>query len=69
MILDFHGLPWACDRRTFLKSAAVVAGLSLWPTGGFGSASAELSLAPRSKKPALIRGAFVYPPAGGALAG
>ena len=59
----------ACDRRTFIKSTAVLAGLSLWPVSGFGSATPGLNLAPRKKKPALIRGAFFYPPADVVLAG
>ena len=43
-----------------------------WPCGrssSFGSAAASLNLSPRKKKPALIRGAFFYPPADVVLAG
>jgi hypothetical protein len=69
MTLDSNGLTLGCDRRTFLKSTAVLAGLTLWPVGSFGSAAAGFNLAPRKKKPALIRGAFFYPPADLVLAG
>ncbi len=68
MTLDSNGLTLGCDRRTFLKSTAVLAGAALWPLGSFG-APAGLNLAPRKKKPALIRGAFFYPPADIVLAG
>lgn len=46
-----------------------MAGLALWPVAGFGSTAAGLNLSPRKKKPALIRGAFFYPPAEVVLAG
>src|SRR5512137_2934956 len=69
MTLDRTGLALACDRRTFIKSAAALTGAALWPLGAFASAPATLNLSPRKKKPALIRGAFFYPPADLVLAG
>jgi hypothetical protein len=69
MTLDSRGLSLACDRRNFLKSTAALASLALWPVGSFGSPTTGLSLSPRKKKPALIRGAFFYPPADVVLAG
>ena len=69
MTLDSNGLALGCDRRTFLKSSAALAGLALWPVSTFGSASAAFNLSPRKKKPGLIRGAFFYPPADLVLAG
>ena len=69
MNLDSNGLNLACDRRTFLKSTAALTGLALWPASSFGSAAESLNLSPRKKKPALIRGAFFYPPADVVLAG
>ena len=58
-----------CDRRTFLKSTAALAAVSLWPLGSFASSGAGLNPWPRKKKPALIRGAFFFPPAEVVLAG
>ena len=69
MNLNSDGLTSSYDRRTFLKSTAALAGLALWPLGSFGATSAEFNLAPRKKKPALIRGAFFYPPTDVVLAG
>jgi hypothetical protein len=51
------------DRRTFLKSAATIATLAVWP---FGCATTSPSLGQaslRKKNPGLVRGAFFYPPA------
>jgi hypothetical protein len=56
------------DRRTFLKAAALVA-LAGWPAGCVTTPSTRLAAAPRKKKPAVIRGAFFYPPAEDVLAG
>jgi hypothetical protein len=69
MNLDSNGLTPDCDRRTFLKSTAALAGLALWPLHSFADPAAAFSLAPRKKKPGLIRGAFFYPPADIVLAG
>jgi hypothetical protein len=69
MNLDSEGLSLSSDRRTFLKSTAALAALSLWPLDSFGSTAPSLNLSPRKKKPALIRGAFFYPPADVVLAG
>jgi hypothetical protein len=53
------------DRRAFLKSAAALAALAAWPLGCATSRPTwtHASLAPRKKKPGLVRGAFFYPPA------
>jgi hypothetical protein len=69
MSLNCEGLTLSFNRRSFLKSTAAMAGLALWPLGGFGASSATFNLSPRKKKPALIRGAFFYPPAEVVLAG
>lgn len=57
------------DRRTFLKSTAALAALAVWPLGCATTATTQFSSAPRKKKPAVIRGAFFYPPAEDVLAG
>ena len=57
------------DRRTFLKSTAALAALAVWPLGCATTPSVQLSSSPRRKKPAVIRGAFFYPPAEDVLAG
>ncbi len=57
------------DRRTFLKSTAALAALAVWPLGCATTPTAQLSASPRKKKPAVIRGAFFYPPAEAVLAG
>ncbi|MBM3883558.1 MAG: hypothetical protein FJ387_28280 [Verrucomicrobia bacterium] len=59
------------DRRTFLKSTAVLAALAVWPAGCATTATSRTpaSTAPRPKKPGTIRGAFFYPPAADVLAG
>ncbi|MCU0784540.1 MAG: hypothetical protein MUF81_10970 [Verrucomicrobia bacterium] len=57
------------DRRTFLKSTAALAALAVWPMGCATTPSSQLSSSPRKKKPAVIRGAFFYPPAEDVLAG
>lgn len=62
-------MPLQYNRRAFLKSSAAIAALTLWPPGGFASAPSALNLSARKKKPALIRGAFFYPPAEVVLAG
>src|SRR5512141_1445793 len=69
MNLDCEGLMLSYNRRNFLKSTAALAGLALWPLGTFGSTAPGFNLSPREKKPALIRGAFFYPPADVVLAG
>ena len=69
MNLDNDGLNLPYDRRAFLKSTAALAALSFWPLGSFGSTTAGFNLSPRKKKPAVIRGAFFYPPADVVLAG
>jgi hypothetical protein len=69
MNLDNDGLNLPYDRRSFLKSTAALAALSLWPLGSFGSNTPGFNLSPRKKKPAGIRGAFFYPPADVVLAG
>jgi hypothetical protein len=51
------------DRRSFLKSAAVLPTLSLLPVGGsVVGASPGPGLVLRPKKPAAVRSAFFYPP-------
>lgn len=57
------------DRRTFLKSTAALTALTLWPTAAFSATGPSLMPSPRKKKPALVRGAFFYPPAEVVLAG
>jgi hypothetical protein len=57
------------DRRTFLKSTAAIAALSLFPMGAFADRSPTLNMRPRKKRPALVKGAFFYPPADVVLAG
>lgn len=57
------------DRRTFLKSTAALAALAAWPVGCAIVAPARLSSAPRRMKPAVVRGAFLYPTAEDVLAG
>ncbi len=61
----------AClDRRSFLKSTAALAALGVFPLEAFGSSAGEtLNCKPRAKKPALVRGAFFYPPAEVVLTG
>jgi hypothetical protein len=52
------------DRRVFLKCAASAAAFSTaWPGGLASAASAVIQPVTRPKKPALVRGAFFYPPA------
>lgn len=69
MTLSSNRLSLSCDRRTFIKSTTALAGLALWPMGTFGAVPNNLLLSPRKKKPALIRGAFFYPPAEVVLTG
>ncbi|HOX55925.1 MAG TPA: hypothetical protein P5205_03405 [Candidatus Paceibacterota bacterium] len=69
MNLSSNGLSSPCDRRTFIKSTSALAGLALWPMGALEAAPDNLILSPRKKKPALIRGAFFYPPAEVVIAG
>jgi len=69
MSLETNGIFIPCDRRTFIKSTAVLAGAALWPLGALASTPNSLIMSPRKKKPALIRGAFFYPPAEVVLAG
>jgi hypothetical protein len=69
MMLHTNGLTLSCNRRTFLKSTTALAGLALWPMGALGAIPNSLILSPRKKKPALIRGAFFYPPADVVIAG
>lgn len=57
------------DRRTFLKSSAAFAALTVLPWGGWSAPAGGLNPAPRKKQPALVRGAFFYPPAEVVLAG
>jgi len=57
------------NRRSFLKSAAALAALSLCPQVPAAGTSANLFPVPRQKAPARIRGAFFYPPAEVVLAG
>jgi len=57
------------DRRTFIKSTAALAAFAAWPLGCATTPSAQFSSSPRQKKPAVIRGAFFYPPAQDVLAG
>lgn len=51
-----------CDRREFLASAAALAALTLWPDAHGAAHTPLLGSVPRTKKPALVRGAFFYPP-------
>jgi hypothetical protein len=53
------------DRRAFLKSAAALAALAVWPMGCATPHGVwpGAPLASRKKKPGLVRGAFFYPPA------
>ena len=69
MNLDCVELPLSLNRRRFLQSSAAIAGLAFWPLAGLGAPADPFNLAPRKKKPALIRGAFFYPPADVVLAG
>ncbi len=69
MTSSSNALSFSCDRRTFIKSTTALAGAALWPLGAFGATPSSLVLSPRKKKPALIRGAFFYPPADLVLAG
>ena len=57
------------DRRTFLRSAAALAAVMSWPAGCTTVPSHRFAAAPRRKKPAVVRGAFFYPPAEDVLAG
>jgi hypothetical protein len=57
------------DRRAFLKSTTAFVALAAWPLGGLATPAVEFASAPRRKKPAVIRGAFFYPPAEDVLAG
>lgn len=57
------------DRRAFLKATAAFAAFSLWPATGLAASPPGLNLAPRKKKPAVLRGAFFYPSASDVLAG
>ncbi len=56
-------MPMDFSRRSFLKSTAAFSGMPLWP--GFAALAADSGLfpAPRPKPPAVVRGAFFYPPA------
>lgn len=54
------------NRRTFLKTSAALTAATAWPLRGVFAAGAAESLpllAARKKQPALVRGAFFYPPA------
>lgn len=66
---DIHTMNIQHDRRTFLKSTAALAALTIFPLEGFAAASGSLNQSLRKKKPGLIRGAFFYPPADIVLAG
>jgi len=57
------------DRRTFLKSAGLLAALAGWPAGCVTVPPARFAAEPRKKRPAVLRGAFFYPPAEDVLAG
>lgn len=57
------------DRRHFLKSTAAWVALAAWPPGCATPPSTRLSLNPRRKRPAVIRGSFFYPRAADVLAG
>jgi hypothetical protein len=57
------------DRRTFLKSTTALAALSLWPLGCATTTTTSFRTSARKKNPAVIRGAFFYPPAEDVLAG
>jgi len=52
----------ACNRRTFLKSAAAFAAWGAVCKAQGLNVSAGLYAAPRPKKPGVVRGAFFYPP-------
>ena len=57
------------DRRTFLKTSAAVSALSFWPLGCATLPPEELAGIPAPKDPAVVRGAFFYPPAEVVLSG
>ncbi|MCB1128199.1 MAG: hypothetical protein KDM81_17025, partial [Verrucomicrobiae bacterium] len=57
------------DRRAFLKSTAALAVLATWPLGCATSENTRFNARPRRKQPAVIRGAFLYPPAADVIAG
>ena len=58
------------DRRMFLKTATVLPALSLLPSGCITTEPrADNSMVFRVKKPAIVRGAFFYPPQDVVLSG
>lgn len=57
------------DRREFLKGTAALAAWAALPSGCATHAPLPAAMAGRSKKPAVIRGAFFYPRAEEVLAG
>ena len=57
------------DRRVFLRNAAVLSAAALWPAGCATVPDLPLGAGRRRKQPALVRGAFFYPPAEVVLAG
>ena len=52
-----------CDRRTFLQIAAAASALSAMPGAHAARRFTDFTPSPRPKPPALVRGAFFYPPA------
>jgi hypothetical protein len=58
--------PAPLDRREFLKSAAALTALAALPLPSLGAAAEP---ARRARKPAVVRGAFFYPPEEDVLAG
>lgn len=51
-----------CNRRSFLQSVAVLSAMGMAPAGAAVSPAGGLIMGPRPKKPAIVRGAFFYPP-------
>lgn len=54
-------MTWELNRRTFMKSSAALMASGLL-SEAYAASGSPLRAAPRPKKPALVRGAFFYPP-------
>ena len=66
MVEQFDG---PCNRRDFMKAAAALSALSVWPSGCVTLPGMLPRRATRSIEPAVVRGAFFYPPDEVVLAG
>ena len=58
-----------CSRRQFIHHAALLSAAALWPAGCATVPGLVPAARVRRKEPALVRGAFFYPPADVVLAG